>query len=134
MTTDGARPTTRNVAPGPVAEAVVDELLAAPFGNWHVESATATIQLRVTKRGEAQVHRSVAASQAPPDDHDRAKAHLLDPGDGVLLFEPYYGYHLSAVRLAGLTPLPEDSELIVVATKRDENCWKEEAPEHRPEA
>jgi aminotransferase len=29
---------------------------------------------------------------------------LLDPGDGILLFEPYYGYHLNAARVAGLTP------------------------------
>ncbi len=29
---------------------------------------------------------------------------LLDPGDGVLLFEPYYGYHLNAALVAGLTP------------------------------
>ncbi len=29
---------------------------------------------------------------------------LLDPGDGILLFEPYYGYHLNAALLAGLVP------------------------------
>jgi aminotransferase len=29
---------------------------------------------------------------------------LLDPGDGILLFEPYYGYHLNAAILAGLEP------------------------------
>lgn len=29
---------------------------------------------------------------------------LLNPGDGVLLIEPFYGYHLSAVRLLGLMP------------------------------
>jgi len=29
---------------------------------------------------------------------------LLDPGDGLLLFEPYYGYHLNAALVAGLTP------------------------------
>jgi aminotransferase len=29
---------------------------------------------------------------------------LLDPGDGLLLFEPYYGYHLNAAIVAGLTP------------------------------
>jgi len=27
---------------------------------------------------------------------------LLDPGDGILLFEPYYGYHLNAAVVAGL--------------------------------
>src|SRR5438132_13240449 len=28
---------------------------------------------------------------------------LLDAGDGILLFEPYYGYHLNAAVVAGLT-------------------------------
>jgi aminotransferase len=29
---------------------------------------------------------------------------LLDPGDGLLLLEPYYGYHLNAAIVAGLRP------------------------------
>ena len=29
---------------------------------------------------------------------------LLDPGDGLLLLEPYYGYHLNAALLAGMKP------------------------------
>lgn len=29
---------------------------------------------------------------------------LLEPGDGILLFEPYYGYHLAAAKVAGLQP------------------------------
>jgi aminotransferase len=29
---------------------------------------------------------------------------LLNPGDGILLLEPYYGYHLNAAVLAGLEP------------------------------
>lgn len=29
---------------------------------------------------------------------------LLDPGDGIILFEPYYGYHLNAAIVAGLVP------------------------------
>jgi len=29
---------------------------------------------------------------------------LLDPGDGILLMEPYYGYHLNAAIVAGLEP------------------------------
>ena len=29
---------------------------------------------------------------------------LLNPGDGILLFEPYYGYHLNGAVLAGLKP------------------------------
>lgn len=29
---------------------------------------------------------------------------MLDPGDGILLMEPYYGYHLNASIVAGLEP------------------------------
>ena len=29
---------------------------------------------------------------------------LLDPGDGILVMEPYYGYHLNCALLAGLEP------------------------------
>ena len=29
---------------------------------------------------------------------------LFDPGDGILLFEPYYGYHLNSALVAGLLP------------------------------
>jgi SAM-dependent methyltransferase len=84
VTSDGARPATRNVPWGPAAEAAVDELLAQPFGNWHVETATGTVQLRVTKKGEAQVHRSAPTTAVPAPAvlaHDRVKEHLLDPGD-----------------------------------------------------
>lgn len=81
-TFDGARPYTRNVAPGAEAAAAVDALLAEPFGNWHVETADATVQVRVTKRGEAQVHRAAAdRAEVTPAGHDREKAYLLDPGD-----------------------------------------------------
>ncbi|MGZ4590325.1 MAG: class I SAM-dependent methyltransferase [Actinomycetes bacterium] len=62
------------------AARLVDTLLAEPFGNWHVETTTETVQLRVTKKGDAQVHRAVAAN-AQHTGHDRAKPHLIDPGD-----------------------------------------------------
>ncbi|RLP91716.1 SAM-dependent methyltransferase [Micromonospora sp. CV4] len=84
-TSDGARPYTRNVTPGPETAAAVDELLAEPFGNWHVETADATLQLRVTKSGEAQVHRAAGTARpaAAPGGNDRAKEYLLDPGDEI---------------------------------------------------
>ncbi|RQX21170.1 methyltransferase [Micromonospora ureilytica] len=83
-TSDGARPYTRNIVPGPEAAAAVDELLAEPFGNWHVETAAATLQLRVTKSGEAQVHRAAASRPAAtPAGNDRTKEYLLDPGDPI---------------------------------------------------
>jgi SAM-dependent methyltransferase len=81
VTDDGARPYTRNVTPGAEAAAAVDELLAEPFGNWHVETASATVQVRITKKGDAQVHRAAAVAPAGPQQHDRAKQWLLDPGD-----------------------------------------------------
>lgn len=82
VTNDGARPRTRNVSPGPEADAAVDALLAEPFGNWHVETTTATVQVRVTKKGDAQVHRSTAErSTTAAATHDREKNYLLDPGD-----------------------------------------------------
>jgi SAM-dependent methyltransferase len=55
---DGVRPYTRNVAWGVAAAESVDRLLAEPFGTWYVETGDAVLQLRVTKRGEAQVHRA----------------------------------------------------------------------------
>ena len=73
-------PITRNEPYGSGAEAAVDDLLAEPFGNWHVQTTTETIQLRVTKKGAAQVHRSGSA-EAQHTGHDRAKPHLIDPGD-----------------------------------------------------
>ncbi|MFC4019684.1 class I SAM-dependent methyltransferase [Micromonospora sp. GCM10011542] len=83
-TSDGSRPYTRNVAPGLETAEAVDALLAEPFGNWHVETAEATLQLRVTKSGEAQVHRAATSRPAPtPGGHDREKEYLLDPGDPI---------------------------------------------------
>ncbi|MFB6394146.1 SAM-dependent methyltransferase [Polymorphospora lycopeni] len=58
VTSDGVRPYTRNVAAGAEAEAAVDALLTEPFGNWHVETSDGTVQVRVTKKGDAQVHRA----------------------------------------------------------------------------
>jgi SAM-dependent methyltransferase len=81
VTDDGARPTTRNVVPGDEAAAAVDSLLAEPFGNWHVETASSTVQVRITKKGDAQIHRAAATRATSVADHDRAKQWLLDPGD-----------------------------------------------------
>jgi SAM-dependent methyltransferase len=80
-------------------------LLAEPFGNWHVQTADATVQLRVTKSGDAQVHRAalpdasgettgpspmvagpsgvVAGPSGVVAGHDREKVYLLDPGDPI---------------------------------------------------
>lgn len=95
VTTDGRTPTTRNLEPGGPAAAAIDALLAEPFGSWHVETLGQVVQLRVTKRGEAQVHREQVAAQSLEQDdgqqqpgrasvdaaHDRPKKHLIDPAD-----------------------------------------------------
>jgi SAM-dependent methyltransferase len=81
VTSDGSRPATRNAAWGAEAASAVDELLREPFGNWHVETATGTLQLRVTKKGEGQLHRSSQPAPALPLAHDREPEYLLDPAD-----------------------------------------------------
>jgi SAM-dependent methyltransferase len=85
VASDGVRPSTQNLDFGPAAESLVDDLLREPFGNWHVETTTATLQLRVTKRGDAQVHRSAPVVGTADSAHDRVKVHLLAPDD------PLYG-------------------------------------------
>ncbi|MFC5380910.1 class I SAM-dependent methyltransferase [Aquipuribacter nitratireducens] len=78
---DGAAPLTRTLDAAALPGAV-DELLAEPFGNWHVDTRSATVQLRVTKKGEAQVHRGApAATAVAAATHDRAKRHRLAPDD-----------------------------------------------------
>jgi SAM-dependent methyltransferase len=80
--------TTRNLDASQVL-GVVEALVAEPFGSWHVETASATLQLRVTKKGDAQVHRAPVhrapasteqdAVRAAP--HDRVKPRMIDPDD-----------------------------------------------------
>lgn len=73
VTTGGPRPVTTNVID-------VDPLLAEPFGNWVVETTTGTVRMQATKKG-AVMHRSATAASTLDSAHDRAKEHLLDPGD-----------------------------------------------------
>jgi hypothetical protein len=81
---DDAQAHTSNHAVGDAARAAVDDLLDAPFGNWHVETATETHQLRVTKKGEAVVHSHARSDEAEVDrDHDRDKGRLLPEDDPV---------------------------------------------------
>ena len=84
VTYDATQAHTRNLAYGPDAATAVDALLAEPFGSWHVATTEQTLQLRVTKKGDAQVHR--AGSELPVVDtsHDRAKPRLLDPREPFL--------------------------------------------------
>jgi SAM-dependent methyltransferase len=80
----GPQPTVRNTGLDEehLAEEL-DRLLGEPFGNWHVETRSETVQLRVTKKGEAQVH----VGPPPPSNaqnlggNDRAPEHLIHPDD-----------------------------------------------------
>src|SRR3954465_1522919 len=81
---DDAQAHTRNHRVGDAASAAVDDLLDAPFGNWHVDTTTETHQLRVTKKGEAVVHAQARADETEVDrDHDRDKGRLLPEDDPV---------------------------------------------------
>lgn len=74
----------RNVEPGTAAEEAVDELLQHSFANWHVETVSETVQLRVTKRGRVLVHRQLSTGGDQPDRcHDRAKQRRLPESDDV---------------------------------------------------
>jgi hypothetical protein len=68
------------------ARDAVDDLLDEPFGNWHVDTlvdgGAETVQLRVTRKGEALVHTSARTAPAEVDrGHDRDKERLLPPDD-----------------------------------------------------
>ncbi|HCT81281.1 MAG TPA: methyltransferase, partial [Micromonosporaceae bacterium] len=78
VTDDGQRPVTTNLRPGDTAE--IDKLLAEPFGGWLVETDRGTVRLQATKKG-AIMHRSAVVATPVDTAHDRAKEHLLDPGD-----------------------------------------------------
>ncbi|MGH8868042.1 MAG: class I SAM-dependent methyltransferase [Actinomycetes bacterium] len=79
---DARQAHTDNLAYGPDADAALDDLVGIPFGSWRVETTETTVQLRVTKKGEAQVHREPAATpRAQRLAHDRAKPRLLADDD-----------------------------------------------------
>ncbi|MGH8823509.1 MAG: class I SAM-dependent methyltransferase [Jiangellaceae bacterium] len=85
VTFDDRQAFTSNVA-GAEAETAVAQLIDEPFGNWHVETVDGTVQVRVTKKGDAQVHTSPAGPDPVEADrtHDRLKSRLLDPSDPFL--------------------------------------------------
>jgi SAM-dependent methyltransferase len=73
---------TSNHTLGDQARGAVDDLLDEPFGNWHVETTEETLQLRVTRKGEALLH--IGPRTAPADvdrGHDRDKDRLLPEDD-----------------------------------------------------
>ena len=92
---DATQAHTSNHAAGDDAAAAVDGLLAEPYGNWHVETTTEVVQLRVTKRLDAVTNTKAHGSRdgrfatssttgVPDRRHDRQKDRLL-PGDDPVL-------------------------------------------------
>jgi SAM-dependent methyltransferase len=81
---DESQADTRNVEPGGEAAALVDELTAAGYGNWHVDTVAETLQLRVTKKGRAllSVSRRPETERIEPErSHDRVKRRRLEASD-----------------------------------------------------
>jgi SAM-dependent methyltransferase len=75
---DATQAHTSNHAAGDAAAAAVDDLLALGFGNAHVETATHTHQLRVTRKGEAVTSAKRRAEVVEASrEHDRAKQRLV---------------------------------------------------------
>jgi SAM-dependent methyltransferase len=81
---DATQSFTANHVPAEAADAV-DELLAAPFASWHVETVAETVQTRVTKKGRVLVHASPRTEAVTPDrSHDREKSRLVSTDDPLL--------------------------------------------------
>ncbi|HZX07977.1 SAM-dependent methyltransferase [Kribbella sp.] len=74
---------TRNV-PDADVEKVVDELLDAGYGSWHVETTSETLRLRYTKKGKELLHRQ-EDSREQQTSHDRVKRRVLDPAAPFLI-------------------------------------------------
>jgi len=83
---DDAQAHTSNHPAGEEAGEAVDALLGEPFGNWHLDTAAETLQLRVTKKLDAVVHTAARSEILEPDHgHDRDKQRLLPEDDPVLI-------------------------------------------------
>jgi SAM-dependent methyltransferase len=80
-TYDDAQAYIRNHPLGTPAAGAIDQVLAMPFANWHVDTTESSLQMRVTKKGDALLHRLPAGEREPAHRHDRVKARLVDPGD-----------------------------------------------------
>jgi len=78
---DGRAMTTKNYSP---SEFIALNLLEAGFANILLEQTTGSISIRITKKGEALVHRTNESFEVNLS-HDRAKARLLDPSDPFLI-------------------------------------------------
>jgi ribosomal protein S18 acetylase RimI-like enzyme len=85
---DEEKDTTKNHAADDIA-ATVDALLALPFRNIHVETTRGTLEVRITKKGDALLHEAPFAEPRVPADlaHDREKKKALTVGDSAPFLE-----------------------------------------------
>lgn len=81
MQSDGRAMTTKNYSP---AEFIALNLLDSGFANILLEERDGSISLRITKKGEALIHRTKDSFEADLS-HDRSKARLLDASDPFLI-------------------------------------------------
>ena len=78
---DGRAMTTKNYSP---PEFIALNLLDAGFANILLEHKSGSISIRITKKGEALVHRTNDLFEVDLS-HDRSKARLLHPSDPFLI-------------------------------------------------
>jgi len=78
---DGRAMTTKNYSPN---EFIALGLLEAGYANIHLEEKTKSLSIRITKKGEALIHRANGEFQADLS-HDRNKSRLLDATDPFLI-------------------------------------------------
>jgi SAM-dependent methyltransferase len=78
---DGRAVTTKNID---FDSTVISELLDSGFANILVESTDSAISIRVTKKGEAQIHYE-KVNKTQDLAHDRKKERLLDSADPYLI-------------------------------------------------
>lgn len=78
---DGRAVTTKNID---FDGKVILDLLDSGFANILVESTDSAISIRVTKKGEAQIHHK-KVNKTQDLNHDRKKERLLDPSDPYLI-------------------------------------------------
>ncbi|MSY82898.1 MAG: methyltransferase [Actinobacteria bacterium] len=81
MENDGVRTTTKNAD---LSREQILALLNTGFANFLVESRDGSISLRITKKGEAQVHYE-KGEFVQNLEHDRKKNRLLEPSDPFLI-------------------------------------------------
>lgn len=95
--------------PGPVAEGAIaaiqrgDAIYSYPEGILPLREAIAE-KLERDNGIVADPRSEIVVTSGASGAYTAALHGLFDPGDGILLFEPYYGYHRNAAVVAGLVP------------------------------